>query len=144
MTHSLQFYLPIGVIVFCNVFYHICTKAVPAQINPFFTLVVTYIVGAAFALILFFATSPSKDLLLQAKALNWAPFILGLTIVGLEVGFIFLYRVGWNISIGSLVCNIALSIILIFVGILLYKEVLTVSQIIGIVLCIGGLVFINK
>jgi len=46
----------------------------------------------------------------------------GITIVGLEVGFIQMYRAGWNISIGSLVANIILAVVLIIVGLLIYKD----------------------
>ena len=73
---------------------------------------------------------------------NWTGAVLGLTIVGLEFGYITAYRAGWNISVGSLVANILLAVIP--VGLLLYKESITLNQCIGILLCIAGLVFINK
>ena len=48
------------------------------------------------------------------------------------------------VSLGSLVANISLAVILIGVGILFYREVITVSQMIGIALCLAGLFFINR
>ncbi|MGI6733671.1 MAG: EamA family transporter [Anaerovoracaceae bacterium] len=140
----MNYYLPVIVIVGSNVFYHICAKSIPGTLNPLIGLIVTYITGAILALALFYMTDSSKDIVAQFKLVNWAPFILGIAILGLEFGNIMLYRVGWNISVGSLVCNIALAVILIFVGLLLYKETLSLQQVIGIGFCILGLVFINK
>ncbi len=139
-----KFYLPVLIVVGSNVMYHICAKSVPRQLNPMIGIIVTYLVGATFALLLFFFTDPSKDLVAQFKLVNWAPIVMGFCVVGLEAGSILLYRVGWNISIGSLVCNILLALALIVLGYFLYKEHISVNQGIGIVFCIVGLVFINK
>ena len=44
---------------------------------------------------------------------------------------------------GSLVANISLAVILIFVGLLFYQEKITGFQVIGILLCLAGLIFLN-
>jgi drug/metabolite transporter (DMT)-like permease len=62
----------------------------------------------------------------------------------LELGNILMYRVGWNISIGSLVANILLGLALIVIGYLFYKETISAKQLAGIAFCILGLVLINK
>lgn len=139
-----KFYLPVFMVVSSNVVYHICAKSIPKQLNPMVGIIVTYLVGAAFALLIFLITDPSRDLGSQFKLINWAPIVLGFSIVGLEAGFILLYRVGWNISIGSLICNILLAAALIVVGYFLYKEQISLQQLMGIVLCVAGLIFINK
>lgn len=139
-----NYLLPILLVVGSNVFYHICTKSTPENAQPFAALTVTYFVSMISALLLYFFTSETKNLIADYKNLNWTSFVLGITIVGLEVGFIQMYRVGWNISIGSLVANIILAVVLIIVGLLIYKDNISINQVIGIVLCISGLVFINK
>ena len=58
--------------------------------------------------------------------------------------FMFMYKLGWNISIASTIGNIALAVVLIFVGALVYKEVITTNHLIGIGLCIIGLVVMNR
>ena len=73
----------------------------------------------------------------EVPLLNWAPFVLGVSLVALEFGYILLYRVGWNISIGSLVCNIILAIILFGIGLLVYREMLSARQVFGVLLCIA-------
>lgn len=139
-----QYYLPVIIIVGSNVFYHILAKNIPQQLNPMISLVVTYLSAAIFALILFFLTDSTRDFVSQFKHVNWIPVVFALAIVGLEFGNIMLYRAGWNISIGSLVYNIALALILVFVGLFLYKEHISLQQYIGIGLCVAGLIFINK
>ena len=75
--------------------------------------------------------------------LNWAPFVLGVAIVGLEVGFIYAFRAGWQISVAQIVTSAILAVILIFVGYLLYHEAITWNKIVGIVICLAGLILIN-
>lgn len=148
----MAFYFPIILIIASNVLYHICAKGVPSQINPMVSLMVTYLVAGFLTLILFFMMpqifSGDKkidvSLVSQIKQINWAPIVLGVVIVGLELGNILMYRAGWNISLGSLVCNITLAVLLIALGIFFYKETLNSGQAIGIGLCIVGLIFINK
>ena len=59
----MNLYWPIALVVVSNIIYHICAKSSPESIDPFASLTVTYLVSALFSGVLFFATSPSKDLL---------------------------------------------------------------------------------
>lgn len=140
----MNYYWPIILIVVSNVCYHLCAKSMPQSVNPLASLGITYLVGAASAVFLYFLTSPVKNLAAEYAGINWTVFILGVAIVGLEFGSINMYKLGWNISIGSLVANIALAVILILIGVLLYKETITPQQLMGIGLCLAGLIFINK
>lgn len=135
---------PALLVVGANLVYHVTTKETPHNVDPFLSLVVTYFVGALVSLALYFVTSHEKQALFQAlKGLNWATYLLGVAIVGLEAGNIYLYRAGWKISVAPLVCNTTVAVLLLVVGILYYKEILSVKQVIGAALCAAGLVFIN-
>lgn len=135
---------PITLVVGSCVVYNICAKSIPGQVNPLASMIITYLSAILCTLVFFYISSPSKNLITEFKNINWSTYILGLSIVGIELGYIYLYRAGWNISIGSLVANISLAVILIIVGVLIYKEHLSINQLIGIGLCIAGLIFINK
>ena len=76
--------------------------------------------------------------------MNAAPILLGISVVGLEVGFIYAYKVGWPVSTASMVQSAFLALALIVVGAALYHETVTVNKVIGIVICLVGLYFINK
>lgn len=134
---------PLGLVVLSNVFYHICTDSVPGDMNPLASLTVTYLVGAAASLLLYYVTNRDGNILREYSKLNWAPFVLGIAIVGLEAGFIFAYKAGWPISTAQLVSSAVLSVILIFVGYLMNGEPITWNKIAGIAVCIAGLVLIG-
>lgn len=135
---------PIALVVVSNIVYQICAKSVPGTINPLASLTVTYLVGAVVSGILYFLLNKDADLIQEYKHLNWAPFVLGIVIVGLEVGFIYAYKIGWTVSTASVVQSAFLAVALIVVGALLYRESITWNKVVGIVICLIGLVFINK
>lgn len=137
-------FLPVLMIIASNIFYNISTKSTPAKVNPFFSLVLTYLTAAVVSLVLFLVTNSERNVARQFGMVNWTAFVLAACVIGLEVGYILLYRAGWDISVGSLVCNIGLAVALILVGALFYKEHITRNHLIGIVLCLAGLVFINR
>lgn len=147
----MNYYFPIVLIVASNVAYHISSKGIPGQMNFMVALIVNYFVAGVLSLAMFYLLphissmgQHDASLWAQIKETNWAPILMGVTVLGLELGNIIMYRVGWDISLGSLVSNIALAVLLIIIGTLFYKEVLTLNHGIGIVLCLIGLVFINK
>ena len=134
---------PIALVVLSNTFYQICAKSVPEGMNPLASLTVTYLVGAAVSCALYFILNRNASLLREFRQLNWAPFVLGIAIVGLEVGFIYAFRAGWQVSMAQIVSSSILAVILIFVGYLLYHEAITWNKIAGIIVCLAGLVLIN-
>ena len=139
----LSYIWPIALIVLSNTLYQICAKSVPEGMNPFASLTVTYLVGAAVSGILYFALGGKGSLLKEYGKLNWAPVVLGLVIVGLEAGYIFAFKAGWQVSTAQVVQAAILAVVLLFVGYWLYHEALTWNKILGIVICVVGLVFIN-
>ncbi len=134
---------PIALVIFSNVVYQICAKSVPQEMNPFASLTVTYIVGAIASAILYFVLGKNDHLVNEYSKLNWAPFVLGIVIVGLETGWIYAYKAGWQVSTGFIVQSAVLSVMLLVVGYFLYQEAFTWNKVVGVVICLIGLVFIN-
>lgn len=135
---------PIALIVLSNVFYNVCSKETPAAINPLASLTVTYLIGAVFSAVLYFALNRGGSLIAEYRNLTWSSFVLGLAIVGLEAGSIYMYKAGWNISSGQLVYSSILAICLILIGVIAYHESISTTKIIGILVCMFGLFLINK
>ena len=138
-----QFIWPIALVVLSNVFYQISSKSVSRDIDPLASLTVTYLVGAAASAVLYFVLNRGGNLLREYGKLNWASFILGISVVGLEAGWIYAYKAGWQISTGFIVQAAFLSTLLVFVGYFLYHEALTWNKLAGVAICMIGLVFIN-
>ena len=135
---------PIALIVFSNVIYNICSKEIPSGIHPFAALSVTYIIGAIFSAALYFLLSRGGNILQEYHNLNWSSFLLGLAVVGLEAGSIYMYKAGWNVSSGQLVYSILLAVCLILIGVFAYHESINPTKIIGILVCMFGLFLISK
>ncbi len=134
---------PIAMIIFANIFYQICAKSVPSDMNPFASLTITYAVGTVISLVFYFILNKNADLIAEYGKLNWAPFVLGLVIVFLEVGYIYAYKAGWPVSTAQIVQAAVVAVALIFIGLFFYHEIITWKKLMGIAMCLGGLFFIN-
>lgn len=135
---------PILLVVAANTIYNISAKSTPANINSFASLSATYLIAMIFSVIMYLVTSEKKNLILELSKANWTTYALGIAIVGLEFGFLCVYRAGWKISIGNLFSSITLACVLLIVGFLLYKEALSLRQILGMGVCAVGLFLIAK
>lgn len=135
---------PIALVVFSNIIYQICAKGVPKDMDAMASMTVTYLVGAICSAIMFFVMHKNGNLLHEYAKINWAPIFLGVSVVGLEVGFIYAYKNGWAVSTASIVQSAFLAVALIVVGAVLYHETITANKVIGVVICLIGLYFINK
>ena len=134
---------PILVVILSNTFYNICMKSMPNDVNPFGALMVTYIVSAIITAIIFVFMVKPSNVVFELSKVNLTSIVLALVLVGLEVGYVFVYRAGWSVSTASVVANIGLACVLLVVGFFLYNENVSIKQIIGIFVCMFGLVLIN-
>lgn len=112
--------------------------------NTYASMAVTYGVATIVSTGAFFITSKDGNFIKEITQSNWATIALGIVITGLEIGFIQAYKAGWKVSMLATVSNGILAIALIFVGFCLYREHININQIIGIIICLLGLWFINK
>lgn len=138
-----SFLWPILLVVFSNVVYQICAKSVPESVNPLASLTITYSIGALASAALFFATGKGQSLFSEYRKMNWSSYALGIAVLGLEVGFIYAYKAGWQVSTASIVQSSVLSLALIVVGYFLFHETITWNKLLGIGICMVGLFFIN-
>ena len=134
---------PIALVVLSNTVYQVCAKSVPEGMNPLASLTVTYLIGAAVSCAMYYILNRDANLFREIRLTNWAPVVLGFVIVGLEVGFIYAFREGWQVGVTQIVTSTTVAVILIFVGYLLYHEAITWNKIVGIIVCLAGLVLIN-
>jgi len=122
-----------------TVLYHVVQKSIPANAHPLMSLAVTYVVALALTLLLwpvYPGGGPRRGAL---GALNWTSPVLGIAVVGIEMGVLLAYRAGWKVSVGSTMVNVSLAVILVPVGLLFFGERLSLSNVLGLVLCVAGL-----
>lgn len=138
---NLNYYLPLLSVIIANICYHNISKNQPQSANAFLILGVAYVVSAIMTLMLYFLNH--GNLKTDVSNLNYTSILLGIAIVGIELGYILLYRNGWTISTAALIANVTVAILLFIIGFLFYKETISVSQLIGTVLCLSGILLIK-
>lgn len=136
------FFLPILIIVASNVIYDVSAKSIREDLNAYAGTTIIYSILAIFYFLVFEILNPAGSISVEWSQANWAVVTLALGSIGLESGYIFLYRAGWKISLGGMVCNILLAISMLVVGQFLFNETVSLSQYLGVLLCIVGLIII--
>ena len=139
----LQKIWPVLLIAAANSVYHLISKNIPSGSNAFLTLVFTYLAAAASSFILFLFDRSKGSFSVEFSRLHPLGCILGIVIVGMELGGIYLYRTGWEVSRGSLVSHALGAVILLFAGALIYKETITLRQALGVIVCFSWLMMLT-
>jgi len=137
------YYSAILLTVVANVFYHILQKSTPLNVNPMLSLIVTYISAAVLCLLLLPLYPEQQGMVESFKRINWVSYAMGFAIVGLELGYLLAYRAGGSISMTAIISNAAVTMLLIPIGLLLFKEQVSLANLIGIALCFSGILLIN-
>ena len=88
--------------------------------------------------------SDKKSLISAVRESNWAVFVLGAAAACIELGFLLAYRNGWRISAAAVASNVAVTTLLIPIGIFAYKEHLSLRNILGLVFCVVGLLLVAR
>ena len=137
------FYFSITLAIASSALYHFSQKGTPANVNPAVAIMVTYFVAFFLTSSLLFFLPPQNGILAEIRRLNWASYLLAFGVVGLEVGFLLVYRAGWNLGLAAVLVNVVASLILVPVAIFVFKDKLSWINIVGILVCLVGLVMLN-
>jgi drug/metabolite transporter (DMT)-like permease len=138
------FFLPILIVVASQVLYDVSAKSINEDLNAYAGTTIIYSILAVFNFIIFVIFNPTASIGAEWTQVNWAVATFALGSIGLESGYIFLYRAGWNISLGGMVCNILLSVCMLGVGYLLFNETISLRQGLGVALCIAGTIIVFR
>jgi uncharacterized membrane protein len=143
-TRMSWFFISIVLAILGSTLYHVFQKSIPPAINPALVLLITYSVAFGGTLLLLVFVFPLEQALsVELGKITPIVFLPGLAILCIELGFLLAYRSGWNINVASLTVNLVVAIALIPLGLVLHAEKLTLTQGIGVVVCIFGLVLLN-
>src|SRR5581483_11207323 len=129
------FYFAFALTVIGMLLYHLSQKAVPKETNPFFVIAIAYVVGIVLCALFAFTYPGKRSLLETFKASNWAM---------IELGFLLAYRSGWRISIAAVATNAAAAVVLIPIGLFVFKDHLSLRNVIGLIFCIIGLALVVR
>ena len=137
------FYFSISLAICSSALYHFAAKSTPANVNFTVSLLVTYATAFATTLFTFFFFPVKNGLTDELKHLNWASVGLAVAIVGIEFGFLLVYRSGWHLGITAVLVNVMASLLLVPVAIFIFKDKISLVNIAGIFVCFAGLVMLN-
>ena len=137
-------YSYVGLIVFANIMYHVSQKSIPAGVAPLASLIATYTIALVVSIIAYIAEMQAVAIPNIMNGFTWASAGVAIAVVGVEIGFLLAYRVGWNINVGALIANVAVAMLLIPIGHFMFKERLTMNSIFGMLFCLVGLYLLFK
>jgi len=137
------FYFSITLAICSSALYHFTAKSTPSNVNFTVSLLVTYAVAFAVTTLGFFFFPVKNGIMMEVKQLNWASIGLAIAVVGIEFGFLLTYRAGWQLGIAAVLVNVIGSLILVPVAIFIFKDKISLVNILGIMVCLVGLVMLN-
>ena len=142
--HSMfLFYFSIALAVASSALYHFVAKSTPTNVNFTVSLLVTYAVAFIVTLFTFFFFPIENNLATELGKLNWASLGLSAAVVGIEFGYLLMYRAGWNLGIAAPLVTVTAALILVPIAILLFKDKISWINIAGVLVCLVGLLMLN-
>lgn len=140
---SLMYYLSAVVAIVGTIGYHSFVKKIPSGIHPLVSVVGIYVAVLIICIPLLLLLPIPGGLTLHLKQLNWVQLAIAIAIIFMEIGFLLMYRYGWDLSVGNVVTGVVINIILMAIGLLILREQLTFLNIAGIILSIIGVAMIS-
>ena len=139
-----SFYFPLALAVGGMLFYHLGQKSIPQGINPFYAMIIAYTAGIIVLAACAVTLPGDKSFAHSLRVSNWAVVVVGVAAACIELGFLMAYRSGWKISVAAVATNVAVTLLLVPVGILIFKEHLSLRNVIGLIFCVLGLVLVVR
>ena len=130
--------LSLVVVVTALTGYHLAQRSMPGAVRP--APLFAFVYGAA-ALVMIAAVAVDGSGGLRAvsgTATHWAPWLLVLSVAGIELGVYAMYRTGWSISTASVSTQAIVAAILVVVGLWQFGEHLTPTRLAGLAMCVLG------
>jgi multidrug transporter EmrE-like cation transporter len=118
--------------------YQICMKVIPHDLNPISALVTFYVTALVCTLVVAKFVPVAAPNWSMAE-FSWTAVLVGVAIVGIELGYLLMYRSGWHLAVAPLVVLGASAVVLAPVGWLMFRQPLSLRYLFGLVLCVYGL-----
>lgn len=142
-SKGMMFFVWIFVAIISVLCYQMLQKGIPVNVNPAVSLIITYAIALVLSFILYFIIPSSESLLVSIKGVNYTSYLLGAAIVGIEIGFLLMYRSGWKIGLAAPLTSSITNILLIFIGLVVFKEHISGLKLLGLLFCVIGIVLIT-
>lgn len=138
-----MYYLSALLAIIGAVSYQTFVKRVPADLNPIVSVLALYVGVLFLGLFLLVLFPVDSGLSGEVRKLSWIQLALAGSVMMMELGFLLMYRFGWNLSTGNIVTGVFINILLVAVGVALIGEKVSLINAAGIALSIIGVALIS-
>jgi drug/metabolite transporter (DMT)-like permease len=140
---------PLAMVIVGSLLYHIAQKSIPGQAPPLLVIGLAYLVGLFFCLaglIVYGNGLPKGGLapILVRPGIWMAAIGIGVSAFLIEIGYLLTYRTGWDLSLASVLANMAIALLLLIVGGLFFGERITGRTIVGVLCCLIGFLLLSR
>lgn len=139
----LVLYGSIAVMVVSSVIYHLTQKSLSSGGSFFGILSAAYAVAMVVSLVGLYMQTGKIELGNIISLKNWPVAVLGMAIVGIEIGVLMTYHAGVSVSILPLLSNGIVMACLVPVGVIFFREHINMHSILGLLLIAGGVWFLS-
>ncbi len=134
---------PLALAVVTYVAYQILLKSARPEVNILGVLAVAYLAAFVAAGLLWFRFQELGANRLETRDIAIG-VMLGLSIVGLEYGFVSAFRAGWPLNSAGAIVNVAVALLVVPIGYLFFAEQMSWVKGLGLAMCCGGLLLIAR
>jgi drug/metabolite transporter (DMT)-like permease len=138
-----MFYLSALVAIIGAVSYQYFVKRVPGTLNPIVSVISIYVGVLILSFMMLLLFPIKEELAQQIRQLTWIQIAVAVSVFLMEVGFLLMYRYGWNLSTGNLVTSVVINLVLAGIGVAFLGERLNLTNAVGIVVCLLGVALVR-
>lgn len=139
----MSYFLAPVLIVAGLVVYQLAQKSTAHSANPFVVVIMAYVIGIIACIGGYFLfPRADTEIVPMMRTVIWSALGIGLGATAIEIGFMLAYRAGWNLSLLPVSVNVFGAVLLILIGLIAFREALSIEKMIGVLMCIGGLILI--
>lgn len=135
--------LPVALTVFSSAIYHLMLKQASGK-SPFLILFWSYMIAAILCLGLILLNEHDLKFSNPFKDRPYLPFVLALTLIGIEFGYMASYRSGGKIGQVSMMTQMVSLLVMLVLGFFLAKEPLTFKKAFGAVTALFSFFLLSR
>lgn len=140
---SFLYYGSAALAIIGTIAYHNFIKMIPDEIDPIISVIAIYVFVMIISAVIFPFFVERSAIMGNIRLIDWTQFGVACAVVCMELGFLMMYRTGWDLSVGNVITGVVINIILLAIGYMLLKEVLSPINVAGVVLSIVGVALIS-
>ncbi len=134
----------LGIAAVGNAIYHLGQKTLHPGANPMILLMAVYAVAFGLAALAAPFFQNTAGVSWKAQVFSWPVLVLGAGVLLIEIGFLLAYRVGGGLQWSGVAVNAVAALILVPIAVLYFRESLSWSRVLGILMTLAGMALLTR